>query len=330
MAGSVARNPHTGSRSEILADYLFSGWGTVTPVRRQDDYGIDLQCTLTEPVGKRAVVTDYYSVQVKSGHRPWVFKSADDIKWLCEYPTPLFLACVDKAGGRLAIYHTIARFFAGMWPLPSRLKLTPTSLDDGESVGWTNGTDFSLSAPILRVSLRDFLDERNLDGLRGVLKYWVALDTFNCDLRRIGLLRFRMPHRYRVNEIPALGGFVEQGMTLPTDSQLARAVSMMVEAVDCVGDQLRVRGDRISALYAAMFLRHLKATRASDLTADPRWNLSRESPFEFTLSRELDAALEPGENPSYVFEKIDKLVNVFKSAEAISAYLNPRSNDKDL
>ncbi len=54
MVGSVARNPHTGSRSEILADYLFSGWGTVTPVRRQDDYGVDLQCTLTEAIGQRA------------------------------------------------------------------------------------------------------------------------------------------------------------------------------------------------------------------------------------------------------------------------------------
>ncbi len=326
MVGSVARNPHTGSRSEILADYLFSGWGTVTPVRRQDDYGVDLQCTLTEAIGQRAVVTDYYSVQVKSGDGPWVFESADDIRWLFEYPTPLFLACVDKTGGTLAIYHTMSRFLAGMWPPPKRLKLTPTGLDDGQSVGWTDGTDFSLSAPILRVSLGDFVEERKLENLRGVLKYWVTLDTFNCDLRRIGLLRFRMPHRYRVNEVPALGGFVEQGMLRPTDSQLARAVSMLVEAVDCVGDQLRVRGDRISALCAAMLLRHLKATRAAELTADPRWNLSSESPFEFSVSQELDSAVEPGATPSYVFEKIDKLIKIFRDAEAVSAYLNSRSN----
>ena len=41
MVGAVARNLHTGSRSEILANYLFSGWGTVSPVRRQDDYGME-------------------------------------------------------------------------------------------------------------------------------------------------------------------------------------------------------------------------------------------------------------------------------------------------
>lgn len=42
MTGAIAANPHEGSRSEILADYLFASWGTVTPVRRQDD--VDLYC----------------------------------------------------------------------------------------------------------------------------------------------------------------------------------------------------------------------------------------------------------------------------------------------
>ena len=62
MPASVAQNCHEGSRSEIIADYLFSTWGTVTPVRRSDDYGVDLYCTLTERVGQRAMVTGYYSV----------------------------------------------------------------------------------------------------------------------------------------------------------------------------------------------------------------------------------------------------------------------------
>jgi len=72
MAGSVAANFHEGSRSELLADYLFSTWGTVNPVRRQDDYGVDLHCTLTARAGQRAVVTEHYSVQVKSTTDPWV------------------------------------------------------------------------------------------------------------------------------------------------------------------------------------------------------------------------------------------------------------------
>ena len=66
VTGAIGPNLHEGSRSEIIADYLLSSWGTVTPVRRQDDHGLDLYCTLTERAGQRAFVTDYYSIQVKS------------------------------------------------------------------------------------------------------------------------------------------------------------------------------------------------------------------------------------------------------------------------
>jgi hypothetical protein len=70
MTGAYAQNFHEGSRSEILADYLFSSWGTVTPVRRQDDYGIDSYCTLSDRIGQRAVIREYFVVQVKSENRP--------------------------------------------------------------------------------------------------------------------------------------------------------------------------------------------------------------------------------------------------------------------
>jgi hypothetical protein len=319
MPGSVAHNFHTGSRSEILADYLFSGWGTVTPVRRSDDYGIDLQCTLNETVGRRGVVTDYYSVQVKSGDDPWIFKTADEIRWLFDYPTPLFLACVDKDGMSLAVYHTNARFLAGMWPPPASLKLTPTALDDGKTAEWRDATTFSLSAPILRVSLDDFLDVPKLERLRDVLKYWVALDAFNCDLRRIGLLRFRMPSRYRVNEVPQLGGGVEQGMVRPDDGQLAKAIRMLVEAVDCVGDQLRVRDDRTAALLAAMMLRHLKKRYSAALSSDQRWDLSSESPFECWFSHHLGLTANPPQ--TYMFQRIDQMMQALGSHELVAAYL---------
>src|SRR5271166_3617840 len=92
--GAVAANFHEGSRSEILADYLFSMWGTVSPVRRQSDYGIDLFCTMTERIGQRARVRDYFSVQVKSTEGPWKFNDVDSVKWSVEHPGPLFLCTV--------------------------------------------------------------------------------------------------------------------------------------------------------------------------------------------------------------------------------------------
>ena len=323
MVGAVARNPHSGSRSEILADYLLSGWGTVTPARRQDDYGVDLHCTLTVPVGQRAVVTNYYSVQVKSNDDPWKFESPDEIKWLFEYPTPLFLACVDKGGGLLSIYHTMPRFLAGFWAAPPRLELTPTALDDGQAAGWTDGQSFSLSAPILRVSLQDLLDETRLLALREVLDYWVTLDAYNCDLRRMGLLRFRMPDRYKVNQVPVKAGTIEQGMSRPTPPQLARAVRMLFEAVDCVGDQLRVQGDRAGALRAALLVRYLRQSRTADIETDPRWQGGASSGLEMGVSNDLNNALVgTGSAPSYAFQGLDKVISLLDAMDLVTRFVN--------
>ena len=96
MTGAIAGNFHEGSRSEILADYLFSSWGAVTPVRRQDDYGIDLYCTLNSKVGKLEQVYEYFTVQVKSTMEPWIFKDHDSIRGLIEYPMPLFLSVITR------------------------------------------------------------------------------------------------------------------------------------------------------------------------------------------------------------------------------------------
>ena len=110
MTGATAASFHEGSRSEILADYLFSAWGTVTPARRQSDYGLDLYCTLTERVGQRARVREYFSVQVKSGNRAlWTFNDTASVRWLVEHPLPLFLSTVNKKEGIVRVYHTIPR-----------------------------------------------------------------------------------------------------------------------------------------------------------------------------------------------------------------------------
>jgi hypothetical protein len=322
MPGAVARNFHSANRSEILADYLLSGWGTVTPVRRQDDYGVDLYCTLTAPVGQRSVVTDYYSVQVKSNDDPWHFKTADEIRWLFEYPTPLFLACVDRTKTVLSIYQTMSRFLAGFWDAPAQLELTPSTQDLGKNAEWVNGERFSLSAPILRVSLGDFSDEAKLATLRDVFQSWVEMDSFNCDLRRIGILRFRMPYEYRVNEVPDRIGFAEQGRWRPTEPQLARAVKTLLEVVDCVGDQLRGHGDRSGALYAALLLRYLRTSRAAELANDPRWKLDVSSSLETNISYALNEGLRTGVPAAYVFEGIDELFRVFGELQVVSKYLS--------
>ena len=44
MPGAIAANLHEGSRSEYLAQYVFSSWGTAVAIPHQEDSGLDLFC----------------------------------------------------------------------------------------------------------------------------------------------------------------------------------------------------------------------------------------------------------------------------------------------
>ena len=319
--GVVAANPHEGGRSEVLADYLFSGWGTVTPVRRQDDFGIDLYCTLTERIGQRAVVTDYFVVQVKSTDEPWCFHGTDSVKWLIEYPQPLFLAWVDKKRGILRVYHVTPRFLVGaIPPLPDRLELRPEDKDDGSFVEWTNGTEFSLSAPILRITLSDLLDDGTMARLRDAFTKWVRLDRENCDLRRHGLLRFRMPASYRVNEPPS-ESIGEMGNAAPELSQIDLGILTAAEGAECIGGQLGRTGDRAAALFAALFVDHLQRTYPSFFQGKLRWGVRLPGDLGRIVCEGLNRALRRRRRGQYLYEGIEAVVKALLHDKRVAAFL---------
>jgi hypothetical protein len=45
MTGAIAANLHEGSRSEYLAQFVFSSFGTSITVPHQEDSGLDIYCT---------------------------------------------------------------------------------------------------------------------------------------------------------------------------------------------------------------------------------------------------------------------------------------------
>lgn len=237
--GAVAANFHEGSRSEVLADYLFSAWGTVTPVRRQSDYGLDLYCTLTERVGQLARVREYFSVQVKSGDDAnWSLNDSASVKWFVEHPLPLFLCAVDKKAGLVRVYHTISRF--QIWALGAAatgcVELTAEEGHQGAFDACANLPTCSLSAPVLEIGLRDLTDNFRMTQLRSVFEYWVALDRENCELVRAGLPLFRRPSSYQTNKLPSTT--VQIGASTADDDLLNRGILCLAEALDSVGGQL--------------------------------------------------------------------------------------------
>jgi hypothetical protein len=322
MTGAYAQNLHDGSRSEILADYLFSSWGTVTPVRRQDDHGIDLYCTLADVIGRRALVRDYYVVQVKSGIDPWIFEHEESVRWLVEHPTPLFLACVDKKKASVSVYHVMPRF--KVWAfgkLPSRLELAPEEKDDGESGPWENGETFSLSAPIIRVTITDLTDSTKMETLRGVFQFWVEFDRQNCDLVRLGLLRFRMPPSYRVNEVPQ-AGISQIGYGQPELEFLERGIVSLTESAECIGAQLVRLGDHAGGLRALLLVRHL-LTQYKNVFEQKLQGVVGIGDLVFLsnhLNEALDA-LQDREVARYAYSGIDEIGKALQDDPIVKRYL---------
>lgn len=323
VTGAIGPNLHEGSRSEIIADYLLSSWGTVTPVRRQDDHGLDLYCTLIERAGQRAFVTDYYSVQVKSDCDPYVFETRDSVQWLVQNPNPVFLACVDKRQGEMRIHHLLPRFLIAIQQIPASLTLTPSDSSEGRCLSSLDDlSNLSLSAPILRITLADSLIESTMQRYRDILRHWIRIDKHNCDWRTAGILRFNMPFKYTTNVEPD-EAWVEYGNLKPDEGQTAHAVEQLVECLDCVGCQLLERRDRKTVLYAAMLLRQLRNEYPSAFPPGSRWHFTHGTNLESAFRADFNAGHHP--NDKDWREAVESADEQLSQLPEVSAYLRSQS-----
>ncbi len=134
QTGSQSANFHEGTRSEYLAHYVFSSFGTSVPVPHPEDTGIDLHCTLTETIGQRIWPVEYYMVQVKSTDEPWVFSSKQSVEQLYKPPSPVFFCIVTKEGASASrIQHAEPALGAAGNPL--RTASVPRRHAQGSSAG---------------------------------------------------------------------------------------------------------------------------------------------------------------------------------------------------
>ena len=301
MVGAVTTNFHEGSRTEYLAQFVFASFGTAIAVPHQEDSGVDIYCTLTEKIGKRSWPEAYFAVQVKSNLKSWVFDSPTSIKWLVEYPLPLFLCVIDKKTAHVRMYHTSPRFY--IWatpPLPDRLELTPTKEPKGNNTQWAANHNYKLD-PVIDVSLQDFLDDKVHKQIKKVLKYWIDIDLENLQRLKMGIHEFQMPYEYQVNEEGG-GGMVFQGTNRPPSLEVAR--KHLKQLVAYYAMQCREK-DFEGAVRCAILLRQLFKDDDSGKTHD------------FHLLNDISGRIS-SQPPSYSYMGVDTL------NDAIDKLLKPK------
>jgi hypothetical protein len=212
--GSLATNPHEGSRSEYLAQYVFSSFGTAIPVPHQEDTGLGMYCTLLELVGRRSWPRAYYTVQVKSAMEPWIFGSPESVRWIVKHPLPIFLCIVLKSEARILVYHTAPRLAAWILPLhKERLELVPGLETKSRTIetSWEMGISFELKTPILNFAIQEALDDAFHARVAGVLKFWIDIDMENIFRIKCGNHNFQAPYEYETNCAEGKGGTSEFG-----------------------------------------------------------------------------------------------------------------------
>jgi len=300
MTGSIAANPHEGSRSEYLAQFVFSSFGTAIPVPHQEDSAIDIYCTLLERIGRRSWPRAYYSVQVKSTMRPWVFNGVQSVRWLIEHPLPIFLCIVKKAEARILVYNTAPRF--ALWALPheNRLELVPGTDTKANTFQWAPGSTFQLEAPILNFTIEQLLNRRFHAQVADVLKFWIGFDMENLFRIKCGLPHFRVPYAYETNLAKPIGGLSHLGGPF-TEDTLQLAQGRLRELMDRIIRHHHSNGDLLSAAIHAMALLHLS----------PEYKTGEFNPHDIHLHGKLNSlfGMEP---PSYTYQACDSLLKMVR------------------
>ncbi|MBI3242513.1 MAG: hypothetical protein HYZ49_09495 [Chloroflexi bacterium] len=201
ITGAIAPNFHEGTRSEYLAQYIFSAFGTSTPVPHPEDAGIDLYCTLGTRIGHRLHVQNYYFVQVKSEKREIGYEDSKSVEWLLSHKYPLLICLIDKKANSVQVYQTLSITTCSAKIGIKSLTLVPDSDEHLFDVFQpAESMEVPLGRPILDFTSDKMADQQWVNNAMAVIKSWVELDQYNIDQKALGVPFFVVPVGYRTNE----------------------------------------------------------------------------------------------------------------------------------
>lgn len=196
--GIIASNFRQGSRAEIIAQYFFSEFCIAERVVKENDYGIDLYCTLMKKTGSIGLTSTLFGVQVKSSDAPFSYSGEYVKTWLRTINIPLFMCRVDRSELSVKVFST--------WTLNSLVtddqrfesvafierysddsaadSLKMPVIENGKATVW-------MGPPIIDCTLEQLINGvLSKDEIGLVLEEWITLDFKNYAKRHIGITAY--------------------------------------------------------------------------------------------------------------------------------------------
>jgi len=233
MPGTRPAGFHEGDRAEYLTTFVLSSIAAVIPVPRQEDYGIDHLCALTQRAEQSLYVKKAFGVQVKAasvrklcyggfgkkGNKKGKWRSWE-VEWLYKQDYPMFIASVDNKTWQLKLYSTIRMWWVRwMRGRPCQVNLIPDQESfsgppedepysyqelDVSDDGYGDGREWEvpLGRPVIDVKVSDLESKEVRDQLYQCLDRWISLDRRNITHHQLGIpCSFQFAH-WEPNEIP--------------------------------------------------------------------------------------------------------------------------------
>ncbi len=191
--GITARNTREGLRSEYIAEYIFSAFGTCIQATPGNDLGIDLICNLTKFEGKLITFKSSYGVQVKSKGKLFKYSGKQATTWLSKMEFPLLLAEIDKRNSYIKMYSTwnlnnyILGFHGGSeHSFPDEVVFSTSDISILPMPDNKRGL-IPVGKPILEFDIKELGNEISRESFWGILDEWLEFDNRNYLLRRAGI-----------------------------------------------------------------------------------------------------------------------------------------------
>ncbi len=219
-----------GDRAEYLANYFLSHLGFISEFQRQEDFGVDFYCTITDIVNDDLIPTLPFMIQVKSSKEPIVYGRVkknkwhkEDIDWIFRLELPFFIGYISIEKLTLDIHNTSSLWFIEReYKNASQLVLTPKFDYFNISVGkprqedikdWKYGGDgkryfVDLGNPIVSIHYNDLLDSEKLLTFKSSLKKIIKFEQNNIILKKQKIPYFRWIHQNIPNDQNPIAGVI--------------------------------------------------------------------------------------------------------------------------